>query len=374
MTRLVLTHAHPDHAGGAAHVAARTGRSFDVHEGDAPYAREGKSPPRDRSFLLGRLFDRVAGGQAFTPVPVERELTDGEVLPVAGGLRVVHTPGHSPGHISLLHEETRLLITGDAIFNVRRLRWPIRAFCTDFAMTQRTAVVLGELDYDVAAFTHGPELRGNPREAIRGVPRARARGLSGTTRRRSPGYAVRPLSWRAGASRRRVMSAQSRQTSSGTRPRRMSTAKRRQPTQSPKAASSNGKSTMTAPIATTAVIAAEDPVTTLRSQSAVAATVMTAPMVAAKRFGAPAVGRFAAGHGGSDPPVHQLGDRAGLRAERGPQGEVGGEDRIEPPLLRAEGDDADDEHDSSDETDGDVVDDSREARRTHERHYWTHNL
>jgi len=167
VTRLVLTHAHADHAGGAAHVAARTGRSFDVHEDDAPYARAGKAPPRDRRFLLGRLLDRVAGGQAFSPVPVERELSDGDVLPVAGGLRVVHTPGHSPGHISLLHEETRLLITGDAMFNVRRLRWPIRAFCTDFAMTTRTADVLGELDYDVAAFTHGPELRDNAREAIR---------------------------------------------------------------------------------------------------------------------------------------------------------------------------------------------------------------
>jgi glyoxylase-like metal-dependent hydrolase (beta-lactamase superfamily II) len=168
VTRLVLTHAHPDHAGGAAHVAATTGRSFDIHAADAAYAREGKSPPRDRSFLLGRLFDRLSRGQDFAPVPVERELADGEVLPVAGGLRVVHTPGHSPGHISLLHEESRLLITGDAIFNVRRLRWPVRAFCTDFAMTKRTATVLGELDYDLAAFTHGPELRDHPREAIRG--------------------------------------------------------------------------------------------------------------------------------------------------------------------------------------------------------------
>src|SRR6187455_2513838 len=61
VTRLVLTHAHPDHAGGAAHVAAATGRGFDIHEDDAAYAREGKSPPRDRGFLLGRLLDRVAG-------------------------------------------------------------------------------------------------------------------------------------------------------------------------------------------------------------------------------------------------------------------------------------------------------------------------
>ena len=168
VTRLLLTHAHPDHAGGAAHVAAVTGRSFSVHEADAPFAREGTTPPRDRSFLMGRLIDRLSRrGTDFAPVPVDRELRDGEVLPVAGGLRVVHTPGHSPGHVSFLHEESRLLITGDAIFNVLGLRWPVKAFCSDFAMTRRTAHELAELDYTVAAFTHGPELRDRPREAIR---------------------------------------------------------------------------------------------------------------------------------------------------------------------------------------------------------------
>ena len=60
---------------------------------------------------------------------------------------------------------------------------------------------------------------------------------------------------------------------------------------------------MMAPMTTTAVIAAEEPVLRLTSQSAVAATVMTAPMVAANRLGGPAVGRFAARHGGSDPPL-----------------------------------------------------------------------
>ena len=168
VTRLLLTHAHPDHAGGAAHVAKVTGRGFAIHEADAAYARKGSSPPRDRTFALGRLIDRMSrGGTDFSPVPVERELHDGEVLPVAGGLRVVHTPGHSPGHVSFLHEESRLLITGDAIFNVLGLRWPVKAFCSDFAMTKRTAHELGELDYAVAAFTHGPELRDQPREAIR---------------------------------------------------------------------------------------------------------------------------------------------------------------------------------------------------------------
>ena len=52
------------------------------------------------------MFTRVAhrGKQDYEPVPVDEELTDGQLLPVAGGLRVVHTPGHSPGHASFLHE------------------------------------------------------------------------------------------------------------------------------------------------------------------------------------------------------------------------------------------------------------------------------
>jgi len=164
VTRLLLTHAHSDHAGGAAHVAEQTGLGVGVHADDAQFVRSGTVPPFGST--PGRLLARLPGS-GFTAVPVAEELTDGQVLPVAGGLRVVHTPGHSPGHASYLHEGSGVLVTGDAIFNVRRLRWPLRALCTDFRMTQRTAHRLGELDYTTAAFTHGPELRERPREDIR---------------------------------------------------------------------------------------------------------------------------------------------------------------------------------------------------------------
>ncbi len=164
VSRLLLTHAHSDHAGGAAYVAEQTGLGFGVHADEAEFVRSGTVPRMGSA--LGRLMSRLPGN-GFAAVPVSEELTDGQVLPVVGGLRVVHTPGHSPGHVSYLHEDSGVLITGDAIFNVRRLRWPIRAFCSDFAMSKRTAHVLGELDYTTAAFTHGPELREKPREDIR---------------------------------------------------------------------------------------------------------------------------------------------------------------------------------------------------------------
>ncbi|WP_270886681.1 MBL fold metallo-hydrolase [Pedococcus sp. 5OH_020] len=166
VTRLLLTHAHPDHAGGAAYVAGATGQRFGIHEDDAPYARAGQSPHRDPSIRLGRLWNRLGSG-SFPAVPVAETFTDGQLVPFAGGLEVVHTPGHSPGHAAYLHRPSGVLITGDSIFNVRGLRWPIKAFCSSFRLTTQTAHRLADLDYTTAAFTHGPELRVNPREQIR---------------------------------------------------------------------------------------------------------------------------------------------------------------------------------------------------------------
>jgi hypothetical protein len=59
--------------------------------------------------------------------------------------------------------------------NARRT-WPVMAFCSDGALSQQTANRLGELEYSTAAFTHGPEIRENGREAIRSFL-ARPRGF-----------------------------------------------------------------------------------------------------------------------------------------------------------------------------------------------------
>ncbi len=165
VTRLLLTHCHPDHAGGAAHVSRETGRPVDIHADDAPFVRTGTQPDADPTSRLGRLLRRLPQKQE--KLDVGEELHDGQVLPVAGGLRVVHTPGHSPGHVSYLHEDSGVLVTGDAIFNVLGRRWPPRMLCSNFAMTRQTAHRLAELDYATAAFTHGPEIRDGARGAIR---------------------------------------------------------------------------------------------------------------------------------------------------------------------------------------------------------------
>ncbi len=175
--RILLTHAHFDHVGGAAEmVQLSRADGVDVHTDDAGYVETGQKVPGDASTTSGRLFARAPWG-SFAPAPVAARLVDGQVLDIAGGVRIIHTPGHTPGHVSLLHEGSGTLITGDSIFNMNsRLSWPTKVFCTSFRQNVQTAAVLGELDYSIAAFTHGPEIRDRAREQVRTFLSSRSGG------------------------------------------------------------------------------------------------------------------------------------------------------------------------------------------------------
>ena len=68
-----------------------------------------------------------------------------------------------------MHEQTRTLVTGDAIWNMAsRMTWPVPAFCDSHKLNKVSAHVLGELEYDTVAFTHGPHIDEGAREAVRG--------------------------------------------------------------------------------------------------------------------------------------------------------------------------------------------------------------
>ncbi|MBD2860437.1 MBL fold metallo-hydrolase [Paenibacillus sp. IB182363] len=88
--------------------------------------------------------------------PVDRTITHGERLPIAGGLVVIGTPGHTPGHISLYHQPSRTLIAADALtVEDGRLLGPSAGQTHDMPLALRSLLALSEYDIDSVVCYHG---------------------------------------------------------------------------------------------------------------------------------------------------------------------------------------------------------------------------
>jgi glyoxylase-like metal-dependent hydrolase (beta-lactamase superfamily II) len=170
LERVICTHGHVEHIGGVRELVRRLPDvSVLIHPADLAEIRR---PWREAMTGSGAAGERR--GRALhlltraprTAVPID----DGEVLPVLGGLRVVHTPGHTPGSICLFAERERLLFTGDVLQVIRgRLTYAHAFYSHDHAAARASVARLADLDVRLIALSHYPPWREEPRETLRAL-------------------------------------------------------------------------------------------------------------------------------------------------------------------------------------------------------------
>jgi glyoxylase-like metal-dependent hydrolase (beta-lactamase superfamily II) len=167
IANIILTHHHADHVGSLAELKKATGARIMAHPSDAPYI-EGRLPQPGpaRPKWLGKVLAPFNGMWASLPVGVDSLLNDGDVLPILSGTKVLHTPGHTPGSISLLIPQEKLVIVGDLLRNTLRLSLPIGLFTVDIGQEINSVKKLASLDFDLVCFGHGKPLMHEARKAV----------------------------------------------------------------------------------------------------------------------------------------------------------------------------------------------------------------
>jgi len=165
LQRIVITHQDIDHISNAGTLRELSGATVMAHQGDVPYI-QGEKPliklnPRLIAMLLSMLPEAVreqANAVYTNPacVVVDQTVSDDEVIPIGDGVRVIHTPGHTPGHISLYVPDEALLIAGDALrMENGQLVGPNKSHTGDIEGAMASVRKLAELKIDKVLCYHG---------------------------------------------------------------------------------------------------------------------------------------------------------------------------------------------------------------------------
>lgn len=178
---IILTHGHFDHVGAVIDFASNWNVPIYAHEAEFPYLTGKKNYPEPDTTVEGGLIAKMSGlfphesiqlGDHLKKLPLDHR------IPEMPGWKWIHTPGHTPGHISLIREKDKALIAGDAFVTVKQdslykvllqekeISGPPRYLTTDWKTAWQSVQILRDLKPTVAItghglFMEGEELRAN---------------------------------------------------------------------------------------------------------------------------------------------------------------------------------------------------------------------
>lgn len=167
----ILTHAHADHQGCSDQICAEFGIPLLCHPNEVLRTETGMVTidyPTPQHWVA-KLQQKYWAGQGHK---VDKMVVENDTI---GNFRVIETPGHSAGHISLFRERDGVLIIGDASTNmnllttVAGLHLPPNMFTSDQQRNIKSLQKLAELNPSIICFGHGPVLHNKDRKFERFV-------------------------------------------------------------------------------------------------------------------------------------------------------------------------------------------------------------
>lgn len=173
---IFLTHGHFDHVGGIVKLIEAWDVPVYAHPLEFPYLTGKQAYPEPDTTVEGGMLAKISSIYPHEPIDISPALvplpTDGS-LPYLPNWRWLHTPGHSPGHVSFFRESDGTLLAGDAFVTVRadslykvlvqkkEVNGPPRYLTTDWDAARLSVQRLKELNPDVVITGHGSAMQGN---------------------------------------------------------------------------------------------------------------------------------------------------------------------------------------------------------------------
>jgi len=184
---IVLTHGHFDHVGGLETLVQAWDVPVYAHELELPYLDGSAAYPPPDTKVGGGVMSTMAGLFPRGPINVSHRLRslppDGSI-PVMRGWQWIHTPGHTPGHVSFWRPSDRTLIAGDAFITTRQesayavalqkpeMHGPPMYYTQDWQDARRSVELLASLEPEFVVCGHGHAMQGQEmREALRTLAR-----------------------------------------------------------------------------------------------------------------------------------------------------------------------------------------------------------